>query len=160
MSHTPRKARYLLVLLEDIQLALPLALIERVERMPAFSPLPGAPRDVTGMINLAGEAVPVADPRRRLGLAPRPQRLDDRLVLVRTDRRRMALWVDETGEVFESGEQLRSADELWPGLVGVRGVASLGRDLVVLYDLEGFFSPEEEERLDQALTASETGIDA
>lgn len=148
--------------LDDRVFALPLEVVERVARMVAVTPLPGAPEVVRGVVDIAGEFVPVVDPRRRFDL-PMVRILPyQQLVVLRTRRRRLAMQVDGTGEVFEwtgdggdgggggAAEGL-SASALWPGLDLVAGVARLGEDMVLLHDPDRFFLPEEEDMLDAAM---------
>lgn len=139
--------------LDDRTFALPLPMVERVTRMVTVTPLPGAPPVVRGIIDLAGDFVPVVDPRVRFGM-PFVRILPyQQLVILRTSRRRMAMQVDGTGEVFTwTGEAPRSgAEPPWPGLELVAGVTRLGEAMVMLHDPDRFFLPDEETALDQAL---------
>ncbi|GAB7078498.1 chemotaxis protein CheW [Megalodesulfovibrio paquesii] len=144
--------------LDERTFAVPLDMVERVARMVAVTPLPGAPEVVRGIIDIAGEFVPVVDPRRRFDL-PLVRILPyQQLVVLRTPRRRMAMQVDGTGEVFEWTGSMPSIEDcttLWPGLELVAGVARLGEEMVMLHDPDRFFLPEEEEMLDAAMAGTQ-----
>jgi purine-binding chemotaxis protein CheW len=52
--------------LDDMQCALSLSKVERIERAVEISPLPMAPEIVLGIINIKGKIVPVVDLRKVL----------------------------------------------------------------------------------------------
>jgi purine-binding chemotaxis protein CheW len=78
--------------------ALPAASVERVVRMAALTPLPDAPAGIVGMLNLGGTALPVVDPRHRLG-RPSPEVHPDQRLIVLRARTRYLLWVDEVERI-------------------------------------------------------------
>ena len=132
--------------------ALPLAAVDRVLRMVEITPLPGAPEVVVGVINIQGEVVAIVSIRKRLGLAPRAVVAADSLVVVRARTRRLAIIAESVLGVVE-----RPADAVvWTGdIVGgtpqIEGVLKTHDGLVLIQDLDRFFSPEEEQSLDLAL---------
>jgi chemotaxis signal transduction protein len=109
--------------------ALPAAAVERILPMAALTPLPGAPRDVAGLLNLHGEILPVVDPRPHLagvalansagsaGSAPAEPDTSQHLVVV-VAQTRYLLWVDAAEQVFA------------PSALSTAGVVRLG-DAVV-----------------------------
>ena len=89
--------------------ALPLDHVVRALRMVAVTPVPEAPPWVVGAINLHGRVIPVVDLRQRLGQPVREPHRDDRLLIVETVERTMALIVDKVTEVLEvPGHQVGS----------------------------------------------------
>lgn len=78
--------------------------VQEVLRYQRMTPVPLAPPDIAGLINLRGQIVTALDLRSRLGLPLRP---DDRLpmnVVVRTGEGSLSLLVDEIGDVIEVAE--------------------------------------------------------
>ena len=63
--------------------------------------VPDAPVFIQGLINVAGEIVPVIDMRRRLGLPIRDMALSDRFILTNVTGRLRALLVDRVEGVVE-----------------------------------------------------------
>lgn len=121
---------------------LPLEKVERVLRAVEVTPLPRTPAVVSGVVDLAGEIVPVIDLRRHVGLPPRAMQLEDHLLVVRVAGRLLALWVDRTGEVTTwcSADLLPVATAAAdPGLCGIARSAD---GLILILDLEAFLSPE------------------
>jgi purine-binding chemotaxis protein CheW len=126
--------------------------VERVLRMVAVTPLPGAPPVVMGAIDVQGEVLAVADPARRLGVAATTLGPDAHLLLTRTPRRRLALAVSEVQGVVEvAADSITSAATLSPSPATIAGAVGLPDGLLFVHDMEAFLSPDEETRLDAAL---------
>jgi purine-binding chemotaxis protein CheW len=154
--------QYLLFQLAKRWCALPLVAVERVLPAIEITPLPEAPWAVSGVINLAGEIVPVFALRRRFGLPERPVQLNDRLILAITRgagfARRVALLIDAVHDVVtvppaqvSAAGVPAAAPSLVPGLRLIRGVLPMADELVVIYDLDAFLSAAEEAALNTAL---------
>jgi purine-binding chemotaxis protein CheW len=142
----------LVFLLEEQRYALPLAIVDRVERIVAVTALPRAPEGVLGVINVRGQVVPVFDLHRRFRLPERLPELTDRLVVARTSRRPIALRVDTVQDVQDRpADQIIPAERVLPGLEYIRGVVRLEDGMVLIHDLDRFLSLEEEQQLEQAM---------
>jgi len=139
--------------LDARRFALPLQSVSRIVRAAEVTPLPLAPRVVAGALDVAGTVMPVYDLRQRLRLPPRAMRLDDQIVIARTQLRPVAFAVDLALGLIEA----EPVDDttLAPGLAHLRGVLSTPDGLVLIQDLEGFLSPEEDAALEAALRVTE-----
>lgn len=129
-----------------------LAAADVVEVHPAvqLAALPDAPEVVLGLMNRRGQALPVLDLRRRLGLPPRPTRLDDRLVVLRLPDRHVAVQVDAALDVVTVPEAV--VDEAVTAQAArTRGAAVLDDGLLVVLDLTAFLSGDEAVELEAAL---------
>ena len=132
--------------------ALHLEAVERVLRMAEVTPLPGAPDVVEGVINIQGEVVPVVSIRRRLGLGQRPVGAADSLVVARARNRRLAIIAESVVGVAERpADAVVCAGDLAQGIRHIEGVLKTSDGLVLIHDLDRFFSPKEEQSLDLAL---------
>jgi purine-binding chemotaxis protein CheW len=132
--------------------ALPLAAVERVLRMVEVTPLPGTPDVVEGVINIQGEVVPVVSIRRRLGLTHRPLEISDSLVVAHARNRRLAVIAESVlGVVERSTDDVVSTSDIARGTRYIEGLLKTGDDLVLIQDLDRFFSFEEESSLEQAM---------
>ena len=126
--------------------------VERVVQALEPDPLPGAPKVVMGVVLIRGEALPVFDPTVRFGEEATPMRLEDHLVVIETERRKVALRVQETHGITKfAPSDLKNVSHLVPELRSVAGVARSPDGTVVIYDVEQFLSREEEVQLDRAL---------
>lgn len=142
----------LLFWLDSRPYAVRLGQVERVVSIAAFAPLPGAPSVVAGVINIGGHFLPVLDVRARLGLVPRPPRLEDGLVVVRLASRSVALWIDRVeGTIHLPAGQLVPAQSVVPSGGWFDAVTALPGGPVFIHDVDRFLSMEEEAVLDQAL---------
>lgn len=131
---------------------LPLASVERVLPMVAISLLPGAPPAVLGAINLHGTVVPVLDVRRRLGLNAGELGPSARLLVARAGRRTVGVPADDVvGVVDVRQDSIVPPQSVLPGIAHVAGVAALADGLLLIHDLETFFSIDEEHQLAEAL---------
>jgi purine-binding chemotaxis protein CheW len=138
--------------LDGQQYGLPLPAVDRTVRMTAITPLPDAPDNVLGIINVRGQIIPVLSLRRRFRLPAREPSLADRLVIARTARRTVALVADAVLDLIGYNRQETvSPHDIFPGIEGIEGVVKLASGLVLLHDLDSFFSLEEDAALERAL---------
>ena len=131
---------------------LPLSAVERIERVVAVTPLPEAPAIVLGVINVQGRVIPVIDVRQRFRLPQREIALTDRMMIARALGRTLALVVDSVTGVLEISEQQSiAAEDVLPELRYVESVVKLDGGLILIHDLDGFLSLDEQSVLDRAL---------
>lgn len=132
--------------------ALHLPVVERVLRMVAVSPLPRAPAIVLGVINFHGQVIPVLDLQRRFGLSSHNYVLSSTLLVARTNRRTMALPVDEVLGVQEvAAEIITLPTAVVPGIGLVVGIVGLSDGVLFIHDLDAFLSLDEERQLTEVL---------
>jgi purine-binding chemotaxis protein CheW len=132
--------------LSDLDLAIGLAVVERVIRAVEVRPVPEAPHGVRGVINVQGHVLPVFDLWRILGLTSRELRSTDFLVICHTSWRRVALLVDSvTGVISRRQAQITPAAEILPDMESVTGIMKVGTNLVLVHDLERLLSIKEHE---------------
>lgn len=152
MEQVASLIRWVLLKVDGQTYALHLEAVERVLRMVEVTPLPGAPEVVEGVINIQGEVVPIVSIRKRLGLALRAVAAADSLVVARTRTRRLAIIAESVlGVVERPADAVVSTGDIARGIQHIEGVLKTSDGLVLIYDLEWFFSPEEEQSLDLAL---------
>jgi len=144
--------RFVLLTVDGLTYALPLEAVDRILRMVEISPLPGAPSVVEGVINIHGEIVPIVSIRKRLGLANRPSEISDSLVVAHTRTRRLAIIAESVlGVVERLTDAIVGTSSIFHGVQHIEGVLRTSDGLVLIQDLDKFFSPEEERSLDLAM---------
>lgn len=122
--------------------ALSLDHVERALRMVAVTSMPEAPPWVAGMINLHGRVIPVVDLRQRFGQPSKEPHPDDRLLIVQTSERTMALMVDEVTEVLEvPAQQVEPSAGLVPDARPLAAVIRRNGDLVLVLDAVQLLPP-------------------
>ena len=144
--------RLLLLTVDGQTYALHLEAVDRVLRMVEVTRLPEAPDVVEGVVNIQGEVVTVVSIRRRLGLARRAVGVSDSLVVARARTRRLAVIAESVSGVVERpADDVVSTGDIARGIQHIEGVLKTSDGLVLIQDLDRFFSPEEEQSLDMAL---------
>lgn len=137
----------------DAQLfALPLCNVQRIARSVEITPLPRAPDIVIGIINVRGQIVPVVDFRKRLNMPPREISLQDHLVIGKTDRRSVALLVDDVTEISRiNDDQITQRESILSEMPLVKGAVKVKGEIILIHDLEKFLSLDEAKKLEAAL---------
>ena len=145
--------RLVLLTVDGQTYALHLEAVDRILRMVEVTRLPEAPDVVEGVVNIRGEVVPVVSIRRRLGLARRAVGLSDSLVVARARTRRLAIIAESVLGVVErpADAVVSTGDIVARGIQHIEGVLKTSDGLVLIHDLDRFFSPQEEQSLDLAL---------
>jgi len=125
--------------LDLLRLAVPLAMVERVEHACEVTPLPGAPAAVLGVVNLQGRVAAVIDVRRRLGLHQRPIHPSEVFVILQLPQQLFALQVSDVEGVAEiRREDLVPGETLIDGLVKVQGLVKTPEGLLLIEDPQQF----------------------
>lgn len=81
--------------------AVPLAAVREIIRAEPATPVPGAPADVLGIINLRGSIVTILDGCARLGLAATPGSPEPRLVIFHDEAENIGMRIDALQDVLE-----------------------------------------------------------
>jgi purine-binding chemotaxis protein CheW len=120
-------------------LGLPVILAQEVLATQRISPVPLAPPEVAGFLNLRGQIVTAVDLRVRLGLAGRNQGEPAMNIVVRDGEELFSFLVDEVGDVVEVSdarveEVPATLDEVWKTCC--EGVIRLERGLLLVMSAE------------------------
>ena len=91
----------------DLLLGLPVSAVEEVVDVELVVPVPLAPPDVSGLINLRGRIVVAVDVRASLGLPPRPEGPSSVHVVLTAGGEPASLVVDGVGDVLPVPETAR-----------------------------------------------------
>jgi chemotaxis signal transduction protein len=103
-----KSRRYVVFRMDRQHYALPLDHVIRAVRMVASTPVPDSPHSVVGIINMAGQMLPVIDLRRLFGQAGKDPELQDVLLVVQRQGQTAAIMADEVLNVLEfTSEQVR-----------------------------------------------------
>jgi purine-binding chemotaxis protein CheW len=142
----------LVFMLDDQPFALSLPGVVKVIHAVEIRHLPKAPEIISGIINVNGRIIPVADIRKRFGLAEHEIVPDDRFIIADTGKREIAILADSISGIMDltagPQEQIRTT---LPFAEHLRGVAKIDEGLVLIYDLDRFLSLDEENELEKAL---------
>lgn len=137
--------------LDERRYALYLSAVERVVHAVEVTPLPKAPEIVRGIINMQGRIIPVLDIRKRFSLPERKIGLSDQLIIARTSRRNVALFVDTVQDVFECPLQdMVISENIESDIEYIDGVLKFDDGMVLIHNLDKFLYPEEEKMLEKS----------
>ena len=105
---------FLVFRLGDDEFGLPIDAVVEVARVPdQITRLPKTPKFLEGVVNLRGEILPVIDQRRRFDMPPPENAAARRLIVVRTERHRAGVIVDNVSDVLRSSpNEVAPAPEL------------------------------------------------
>jgi purine-binding chemotaxis protein CheW len=91
---------YLLIRLDQELFAVDADLVRAVTRFRPYTPVPGAPQALPGVISVHGAIVPVVELRNLLGLVLRPPSRAARLVLLNIEDNDLALYADAVDDLI------------------------------------------------------------
>ena len=115
-------AQWVIFRLDAGQYALPLQRVMEVVRVVAIRPVPEGPNWLVGVIDRRGQALPIMDLRVRLGLPPRPPRLDTRIIVTDVGGAEgeclLGLLADEVLDVLTQPAANVALPPALPGLTG------------------------------------------
>lgn len=132
--------------------AIAVSSVESVVDIVAVEPVPGAPQAVLGVINFHGHVVPVVDLRRRFGEEGADLACSQKLVIVATPKRRIALLADDVAHVeWIDASRLSDVEDFVPGASCIKGSLADAQGLILVYDAERLLTQSEEKALDASL---------
>lgn len=143
---------WLLFTLDDGRYAIPLTAVERVVAAAEVTALPGAPGAIRGVVNIAGEVLPLFDLRRRFSLPVREITPADQFLIVLAAGRRAILLVDNASGLLKgTPEALAYTRRALPDAPPVGSVIVSDHGLVFIHDIDAFLSEAESRELDAAM---------
>ena len=156
LEQDTRSLRVLGYRLGEDRFGLPVETVLRIIRAVEVTPVPGLPDCALGVINVQGQILPVISMRKKFRLSDKPIQLSDRFIIALAGQRSVALVADEVetlfdlapGTVADSGGILRQIQQF-------RGVAKLPDGLLLIHDLAGLLSFDEDTLIDSTLAAVE-----
>jgi purine-binding chemotaxis protein CheW len=137
---------------------LPLQTVVQVMPMVTITPLPQSNKNLDGIINYRGRAVPVVNMRRYLGLPELRLGLYTPIMLVYINGRQVGLIVDDVIDVLlVSSDSIVRLKDILPEGFGesplLQGLMHTPGGAMLLLDLEHLFSPLQVKALHQTLEA-------
>lgn len=138
--------------LDEQGYGIPLNAVSRVVRMVEITPLPGSPAFISGVVNVRGEIMAVIDLRQRFGLPDHTSPLAGQLLITRWGRRSFVLMADCVNGICDCRETAcTEAEEIFPDLPWLAGVARLPDGLILLQDLDRLLTTQELQAIDAGL---------
>ena len=145
--------QFVIFTIEKQKFALPVTAVSRIVHAVEITPIPNAPVNIIGVINVQGEAVPVFNMRKLFGLPEKELKLSDRIIFIRISNRVISFIADQVLDVTTKTKQkVITADNIFPGLEKtVEGLLFLEDGMILLYDLGKIISLENGTKLDKVV---------
>lgn len=139
-------------LLGEEEFGLDIMKVQEIILVGEITKMPQVPEYVRGMINLRGHIIPVVDLRKRFEQPPREKTEEQRIIVVNIGTRTIGIVVDAVNEVLRV-----TPDQIEPPPTGIgnvqrfiTGLLKIDEKLIILLDIEGLFSDEEQMTLAEA----------
>ncbi|MGE5621231.1 MAG: chemotaxis protein CheW [archaeon] len=114
--------------------------VERVLNAVAVTELPEHPDILLGVISFHGVILPVADIRRKFALPPKPVEPEDKIIVLKSQDRRFAVYVDHILNSLDvPGEKIKNLNSSWPELNYKDNVLDTSGDLIIINNTGAFF---------------------
>ncbi len=109
----------------------------------SITPVPLAPKEIAGVLNLRGRIVTAIDSRARLGLAPRDPDASIMAIHIEVGNESFGLIIDQVGEVLRLDDDKRedtpaNLDPTWAQIAS--GVYRLEKELLVILQINKVLS--------------------
>lgn len=115
----------------------PIEVVQEIQQLVEFSPLPDAAPAQLGLIDVRGIVVPAIDLRVLIGLQPRPFSLETPMIFCRVRGQVVCVVVDEVEDVIDLPETgLQPPSGLYSLAGSLLGTCRLPQGLVLLLDIE------------------------
>lgn len=118
--------------------ALPIARVQEIQQIVAFSEVPSGGAGVVGMVNLRGQVIPAVDLRRVVGLPSQDYTLETPMIVCHVGDTLVACVVDEVQDVLDiPAGCVQEPPKVHAMASKMLGVARMTDGLVYLLDIEG-----------------------
>jgi purine-binding chemotaxis protein CheW len=123
----------------NLLLGIDIGAVQEINRQLEVTPVPGAARQVRGVINLRGEVATVIDLRIVLGMTPAEENRFSRNLIIHSQEESIGLHVDKISDILAiKTSEISPAPSNVQGVDGkfIRGVYAMPAEIVVLLDVE------------------------
>ena len=118
--------------------------IREVTKMSEVTPVPDAADFVEGVINLRGKVIPLISLRKKLGFKEQELNKSNRIIITQVDSHVLGLVVDGKIDVVAvEPENITPPDDVLKKAKYLAGVGRIGERLILIADVEKFFTDKE-----------------
>ncbi|MBE5924643.1 MAG: chemotaxis protein CheW [Lachnospiraceae bacterium] len=148
--------KYLIFNIADRKYAMELVHVNGTEQNYSVIPIPDAPDNITGVVNLRGKIIPVYSLRGRFGLPTRIDNVNKSLMIVRSSSIMIGYEVDEVVNIEEiDTSDVNSMPQIatfgGSDAVFMNKVLRVGQGIVVVVDVNLVIPDEDIERLERLI---------
>lgn len=149
-----RGSDFLTFFIDYHRFAIPVKDVEKVERAVTITPVPESGESMYGVFNYHGTLLPVINLRSKFSIEPKEINYKQRLLIVNTPLRQLAIVVDDVGEVStvckeDLSEAVAIENHSKRDVIGRALAFNDKNGIVILYKLESLLSGELDNELSQ-----------
>lgn len=143
-------------IVENQRFALDLQVVDKAIRAVAITKLSETPAFIEGVIDYYGEVIAVINLRKRLGFPIVDLRVSDRFLIVKTEKQKIALIVDEVEKLFVPNDNdIFDSKNLDAGMQFIKLVRE-DEGIILIYDIESLLNKAEEIELAKFIESNKT----
>lgn len=127
--------------------------VYRVIRAVDFTPLPGAPEIVQGIVNIEGKIFPVVNFRKRFQLKEKNINQTDKIIIVKSEHLDFCFFSDDVIDLkLITKNHFLKSDNLVPGTDKlIEGITLIEDEIILIHDVNKFLSLGEEKQIKKAI---------
>lgn len=127
--------------------------VYRVIRAVDFTPLPGAPEIVQGIVNIEGKILPVVNFRKRFQLKEKNINQTDKIIIVKSEHLDFCFFSDDVIDLkLITKNHFLKSDNLVPGTDKlIEGITLIEDEIILIHDVNKFLSLGEEKQIKKAI---------
>lgn len=127
----------------DEEFGVDILAVQEIIRLMQITPVPRAPADIDGVINLRGKVIPVVNMRSRFSLPAQESTPQTRIVVMEFEQKIVGFLVDAVSEVLRI--PVTTVEDPPPVVEGIgseyiRGIGKLDERLLILLDLDSLMA--------------------
>ncbi len=148
--------KYLTISIDNIEIALPINIVDRVSLSQLINPLTIEHPIVKGFTNIMGNEIVVISLRSKLKLPEKELDITDHFVVIKHKSHFYAIISDKCGEIITiDSSQIKQVDQIVPGMCKME-IYNSNKKMLYIYDPLSFFSSDELNNLNSIILDIET----
>ena len=128
--------------LDGQRFALPCSIVKRITNIVEITPLPNAPSDILGIINIHGQIVLVLNIRKKLDLAINNYSVNDYLIIVEINKKMISFIANDVNFYEFQESNIVSLNKVINGIECVKKVIKDEIGLINILDADEIFTSE------------------
>lgn len=139
--------------LNDQFYAISVTAVKHIIRSVQLTYVNDAPKLLLGLMNMAGEIIPVINIRKQLRLPEKTMLISDRIVIANASVFTIAFIADEIIGVMKlSIDNFEQSGDIFPGMENfIKGIAKFNNLTILIYDIDTLFPPRQIENISKGI---------
>ncbi len=147
--------KFLIISIEDIKVALPITIVDRVTLSQLINPLTIKHNIVKGFTNIIGNEVVVISLRSKFNLPEKDLDITDYFIVIKHESFYYAIISDNCGDILNiDSNQIKQIDQIVPGMCKME-IFNSNQNMIYIYDPISFFSSDELQNLKSIILKKE-----